>query len=74
MRALLSILCLFMGAPDDGVADELKTARDDRADEYRAVLSEISFETAPEANASERPAPHDLPESIRNAIEAWTRS
>ena len=67
MRALLAIvgLCFHLPKP---ASDEVEAARVARADHYRSVLSAISAE-----NITERIlAVHDLPDGLRQAIEAWT--
>ena len=66
MRTLLSLLCLLWASP----AEHLAAQRDssDRRAEYRTLLSEIAAGRAASAEAS----PRDLPEDLREAVEAWT--
>jgi hypothetical protein len=69
MRAILAIVCLFCGSPDDLSAEGYDGAQEPKAERYRALLSELaSSRTAPEAKA-----PIDLPEDVKEAIEAWTQ-
>jgi len=68
MRAILALLCLFCGSPDDVMAEGLDTVQQPKVDQYRAFLSELaSFSTAPKVEA-----PIDLPEGLKEAIEVWT--
>ena len=69
MRALLSILCLFAGLSDDGFAEEIESRRQQRAEQYRAILAEIAVDPA----FSGEQTPHDLADDVREALEAWTR-
>ncbi len=66
MCALLSLLCLLWGSPPECVSSEHEEACLDQRAEYRAILSEISAGRAAEA------PPRDLPEDLREAVEAWT--
>jgi hypothetical protein len=66
MRALLSILLLFMGLPNEGLAEEYETARIERRDEYRGIMR--ALETDRDSSVA-----HDLPDGVREAIEAWTK-
>jgi hypothetical protein len=68
MRVLLTVLSLISGSPDDVTAEESQRARIERTDEYRAVLAEIATRKV----SSMPPRSHDLPDAIREAIEAWT--
>ena len=68
MRALFSIFCLFSNLSGGGIAEELEAAQQERTEQYHAVLAEI----APDKALSVTPLPHDLPDDIREAIEAWT--
>jgi hypothetical protein len=70
MRALLTMLCLFSGSPDEAATDEVQRARLERTDHYRAVLADIAIDTA----VFEEMQPHDLPAGVREAIDAWTRA
>jgi hypothetical protein len=69
MRALLGILCLFSCAPAATASERADAARLARAAEVRAVLSEISDKRDP----SDGLRSHDLPDDLREAVEAWTR-
>lgn len=69
MRALFGILCLFSCAEAASAAQRLHDARVARTAEVRAVLSEISARRGtPDEERS-----HDLPDDLREAVEAWTR-
>ena len=68
MRALIGLLCLFSGDPAASVGGDADEARLARSAEVRAVLSEISARS-PAPNDS---IPHDLPDGLREAVEAWT--
>ncbi len=69
MRALLGLLCLFSCAQAASASQRLDDARVARTAEVRAVLSEISDKRD---SAQERRS-HDLPDALREALEAWTR-
>ncbi len=69
MRALLGLLCLFSCAQAASASQRLDDARVARTAEVRAVLSEIAARRDP---ADERRS-HDLPDGLREAVEAWTR-
>ena len=70
MRAILALLCLFSGTPDDLTADGLNASEEPKVERYRTLLSELaSSATVPDANA-----PSDLPEVLKEAIEGWTRN
>ena len=69
MRAILALLCLFSGSPDDDAAAEsVDTAQEPKVERYRAFLSEL----ASSGTASETKAPIDLPAGLKEAIETWT--
>jgi hypothetical protein len=70
MRALFSIFCLFSNLSGGGIAEDLEAAQQERAEQYHAVLAEIATDKA----FSVTPLPHDLPDDIREAIEAWTEA
>jgi hypothetical protein len=70
MRALFSIFCLFSNLSGGGIAEDLEAAQQDRTEQYHAVLAEIATDKA----LSVTPLPHDLPDDIREAIEAWTEA
>jgi hypothetical protein len=70
MRALFSIFCLFSSLSGGGIADDLEAAQQERTEQYHAVLAEIATDKA----LSVTPLPHDLPDDIREAIEAWTEA
>jgi hypothetical protein len=69
MRVLLTLLSLLCGAPDDLTADEFQQARIERTLQYRTLLAEI----APDRVLSGLPQPRDLPDDVREAVEAWTK-
>ena len=70
MRAILALLCLFCGSPDDVMAEGLDTVQESKADQYRAFLAELVSSTPiPTVDA-----PIDLPEGLKSAIEVWTGS
>jgi hypothetical protein len=67
MRAILALLCLFSGFPNDASAEGFD-ATQEKTEKYRAFLSELAasgtkpgFETAT-----------DLPDGLKQAIETWT--
>jgi hypothetical protein len=68
MRAILALLCLFSGSPDDAAAESIDTAQDPKIERYRAFLSEL----ASSGTASETTALIDLPAGLKEAIETWT--
>jgi hypothetical protein len=70
MRAILALLCLFSGSPDDAAVESFDTAQESKVERYRAFLSEL----ASSATAPETKAPIDLPEGLKEAIEDWTRN
>jgi hypothetical protein len=70
VRALFSIFCLFSNLSGRGIAEELEAAQQERTEQYHTVLAEI----APDKSFSVTPLPHDLPDGIREAIEAWTEA
>jgi hypothetical protein len=67
MRAILALLCLFSGSPDDAM-ESVDTAQDPKIERYRAFLSEL----ASSGTASETTALIDLPAGLKEAIENWT--
>jgi hypothetical protein len=69
MRAILSILCLFAGLPADVVAEEFEATRLEKAERYRAILAAIAADPA----LSVERKPSDLPDGVREAVEAWTQ-
>lgn len=69
MRAILAFLCLFCGSPDDGTVESFDAVPERKVDKYRTFLSELaSSSTAPTVEVA-----IDLPKSLKEAIEAWTR-
>jgi hypothetical protein len=70
MRALFSIFCLFSTLSGGGIAEDLEAAQQERTEQYHTVLAEIATDKA----FSVTPLPHDLPDDIREAIEAWTEA
>ena len=67
MRALLALLCLFSGSPDDAT-ESVDTVQEPKVERYRAFLAEL----ASSGPASEPKAPIDLPKGLKEAIETWT--
>jgi hypothetical protein len=68
MRIILAFLCLFCGSPDDAAADSVDGTQEPKVERYRVFLSELaSSRTTPEIKAL-----IDLPEDLKDAIEAWT--
>jgi hypothetical protein len=66
MRTLLSLLCVLWASPAERLGGERDPS--DRRAEYRTLLAEISAGRAASAVAP----PRDLPEDLREAVEAWT--
>ncbi|WP_114943672.1 hypothetical protein [Microvirga calopogonii] len=67
MRAILALLCLFSGLPDDASAEGFDAAQE-KTEKYRSLLSELaSSGTSPGIEMAT-----DLPEGLKQAIEAWT--
>jgi hypothetical protein len=69
MHAILAILCLFSGLPDDGPADGFDAAQE-KTERFRALLSEL----APSRTGPDTKAATDLPDGLKQAIENWTDS
>jgi hypothetical protein len=69
MRAILSILFLFSGTPDDMTAESLNATDERKVERYRILLSELVSSTCD----AETKTPTDLPEGLKEAIEGWTR-
>ena len=67
MRAILALLCLFSGLPDDASADGFDAAQE-KTEKYRALLSELASSGTPDGESVT-----DLPDGLRQAVEAWTR-
>lgn len=67
MRAILALLCLFTGLPDDASAEGFDAAGE-KTEKYRALLSELASSRIP----SETRVSTDLPEGLKETIEAWT--
>ena len=70
MRAIVAVLCLFWGSPDDATAEGFDAAQEPKVERYRALLSEL----APPRMAPETRTPIDLPEGLKEAVEEWTRN
>jgi hypothetical protein len=70
MRVILAVLCLFYGSPGDIAAEYYESTSEPKVERYRALLAEISSSGA----ASEHRTLIDLPEDLREAIEAWTKN
>jgi hypothetical protein len=68
MRAILALLCLFCGSPDDVTAESFDAAQERKVEKYRAILSDLVSSSGGPADK----APIDLPEGLREAIETWT--
>ncbi|HEV2564729.1 MAG TPA: hypothetical protein VGU19_06565 [Microvirga sp.] len=66
MRAILALLCLFSGLPDDTSAEGYDTAQE-KTETYRVLLSELASPGTPDSKAAT-----DLPDGLKQAIEAWT--
>ncbi len=67
MRAILALLCLFSGLPEDASAEGCDAAQE-KTEKYRAFLSDLaSSGTMPDGKAT-----IDLPDGLKQAIEAWT--
>jgi hypothetical protein len=68
MRTIFALLCLFCGSPDDATAENFGAGGEPKTEEYRNFLSELaSSSTVPMTEALV-----DLPQSLKEAIEAWT--
>jgi hypothetical protein len=70
MRAILALLCLFGGSPNDGKAETFDAGQEPKVERYRALLSDLAASSTSSANNT----PIDLPEGLREAIETWTRT
>jgi hypothetical protein len=70
MRAILAVLCLFWGSPDDATAEGYDAAQEPKVERYRALLSEL----ASSRTTLETKIPIDLPEGLKESIEEWTRT
>ncbi len=70
MRAILALLCLFGGSPNDETAETFDAGQEPKVERYRALLSDL----AASSTSSAINAPIDLPEGLREAIETWTRT
>ena len=69
MRATLALLCLFFGSPDDVAAECPDAAQELKVERYRTLLSALtSSDLGPGIKA-----PTDLPEDLKDVIEAWMR-
>jgi len=66
MRAVLALLCLFTGLPDDASAEALDGQA--KTDRYRALLSELASSGTPPGLK----AATDLPDDLKQAIDTWT--
>jgi hypothetical protein len=67
MRAILALLCLFSSLLDDASAEGFDTTQE-KTEKYRVFLSELaSSGTTPDIETAT-----DLPEGLKQAIEAWT--
>lgn len=70
MRALLAILCLFCGSPDDPSSEGYDAMQEPKVERYRILLFELAS-SSPTLGVS---APIDLPDGLKEAVEKWTRS
>jgi len=70
MRAILALLCLFGGTPNDGTAETFDAGQEPKVERYRALLCDLAASNTRSAINT----PIDLPEGLREAIETWTRT
>jgi hypothetical protein len=70
MRAILALLCLFGGSPNDGTVESFDAGQEPKVERYHALLSELAASSTNSAIKT----PIDLPEGLREAIETWTRT
>ena len=70
MRAILALLCLFCGLPDDVTAESFDAGQEPKVERYRALLSDLAASSTRTAIKT----PIDLPEGVKEAIEIWTRN
>jgi hypothetical protein len=70
MRAILTLLCLFCGLPDDVTAGSFDVGQEPKVERYRALLSDLAVSSTGSAIKT----PIDLPEGLKEAIETWTRN
>jgi hypothetical protein len=70
MRAILALLCLFGGSPNDVTAEGFDAPQEPKVEKYRALISELGMSSGNLADE----APIDLPAGLREAIEDWTRN
>jgi hypothetical protein len=70
MRALLAALCLFCGSAVDVAVEEFDAAQRPKVERYRVLLSELTASGEPMAIKTAT----DLPDGLKEAIEAWTDS
>lgn len=68
MRAILALLCLFSGSPDDPAAESFDAGQEPKVERYRSFLTELASSSA--APAAETLI--DLPDGLKQAIEVWT--
>lgn len=68
MRAIFALLCLFCGSPDDAAAENFDASQEPKVERYRTFLSELASSN----RVSRAAAPIDLPDGLKEAIEAWT--
>ncbi len=66
MSTLLGLLAASSGWSTKRVPDEIEARRSAKIEQWRAVLADI---TSNRSSLSMRPL--DLPETVREAIEAW---
>lgn len=69
MRAILTVFCLFWGSMDDTAAENLDMSQKQKIERYQTLLCELASSDP----RQEVRAPIDLPESLKSAIEDWTR-
>ncbi len=70
MHAILALLCLFCGLPNDATAESFDTGQEPKVERYRALLSDLAASSTSQAIKT----PIDLPEGLKEAIEIWTRN
>jgi len=70
MRAILALLCLFCGSPDDVTTEGFDPAQEPKVERYRMLLSQLASLRAVATTS----VPIHLPEGLKEAIDDWTRS
>jgi hypothetical protein len=67
MRAILALLYLFSGLPEDASTEGFD-GNQEKTEKYRALLSELASSGTTPGIATAT----DLPDGLKQAIEAWT--